>query len=97
MAVSVVVPEFAAARRTRIDAVVISHNHYDHLDVETLRHLKEVHNPRFFAGLGNAPVLERAGVGGATELDWWQSVGLGGGVSWRCGTTARSATQRSSA
>lgn len=64
----------------RIDAVVISHNHYDHMDVETLKRLKEAHNPRFFVGLGNAPVLERAGVGAATELDWWQSAALGGGV-----------------
>ena len=56
----------------RIDAVVISHNHYDHLDVETLRRLKEAHSPRFFVGLGNGPVLERAGISDAVELDWWQ-------------------------
>lgn len=61
-----------------IHAVVVSHNHYDHLDVDTLRRLHEAHAPRFFVGLGNGPVLERAGIPGAVELDWWQSFSLGG-------------------
>ncbi|HEY0713117.1 MAG TPA: MBL fold metallo-hydrolase, partial [Polyangia bacterium] len=45
----------------RIDAVVISHNHYDHMDVPTLRRLKR---GRTFVGLGNAAFLK-----GATDLD----------------------------
>ncbi|MFI2779707.1 MBL fold metallo-hydrolase [Streptomyces sp. ALB3] len=59
-----------------VDAVLISHNHYDHLDAPTLRRL-----PR------NTPLLVPAGLGRwcrrrrftcVTELDWWESVELGG-------------------
>jgi len=59
-----------------IDAVLISHNHYDHLDAPTLARL-----PRHqtFAGLGNA-----AFVTGATDLDWWQSAPIANGVRVHC-------------
>ncbi|MEU0136955.1 MBL fold metallo-hydrolase [Streptomyces sp. NPDC006296] len=59
-----------------VDAVLISHNHYDHLDAPTLRRL-----PR------DTPLLVPAGLGRwcrrrrftcVTELDWWESVELGG-------------------
>lgn len=59
-----------------VDAVVISHNHYDHLDIPTLRHLAEVHRPRFYAGLGNRALLAENGIANVHELDWWQSVRL---------------------
>ena len=59
-----------------LDAVVLSHNHYDHLDLATLRGLETAHHPRFFCGLGNGALLTRAGLGRVTELDWWQSVPL---------------------
>jgi L-ascorbate metabolism protein UlaG (beta-lactamase superfamily) len=58
-----------------IDAVVISHNHYDHMDVPTLERLKRDHKPRIFAGLGNAAFVK-----GAADLDWWQSAELAPGV-----------------
>jgi L-ascorbate metabolism protein UlaG (beta-lactamase superfamily) len=60
-----------------IDAVVISHNHYDHLDLPTLRRLHEAHHPRFFVGLGNAALLNSEGIDDVMELDWWQSASLG--------------------
>jgi L-ascorbate metabolism protein UlaG (beta-lactamase superfamily) len=53
-----------------IDAVLVSHNHYDHLDVATLRRLR---GARIFTPLGNSALMARHGVGGATDLDWWQS------------------------
>lgn len=58
-----------------IDVVVISHNHYDHMDAATLTRLKRGHRPRIFAGLGSG-----AFVGGATDLDWWQSAEIADGV-----------------
>jgi L-ascorbate metabolism protein UlaG (beta-lactamase superfamily) len=51
-----------------IDAVLVSHNHYDHLDIPTLRRLK---TSRIFAPLGHASLIR-----GATELDWWDSAAL---------------------
>ena len=55
-----------------IDVVLISHDHYDHLDVETLSRIAERHHPRIVAGLGMASYLAAHGVQGVTDLDWWQ-------------------------
>ena len=59
-----------------IDAVLISHNHYDHLDVPTLRRLNRAHT---FVGLGNAAFVK-----GATDLDWWESAPLTHDVRVHC-------------
>jgi L-ascorbate metabolism protein UlaG (beta-lactamase superfamily) len=64
-----------------IDAVLVSHNHYDHMDLPTLRRLASSHNPRVFAGLGNASFLEKHGVPRSQDLDWWNSVALAPGVT----------------
>ena len=60
----------------RIDLVLVSHNHYDHLDIHTLRQLKAVHDPLFVTGLGNRAFLRQLGLRRIEELDWWQSLGL---------------------
>lgn len=62
-----------------IDFVVISHNHYDHLDLPTLRDLAE-RSPQtlFLVPLGNAALLRKAGVTNVRELDWGQSVEVAG-------------------
>ncbi|MFJ3336950.1 MBL fold metallo-hydrolase [Streptomyces sp. NPDC086766] len=60
----------------RVDAVVISHNHYDHLDAPTLRRLPR-DTPVFVpAGLGRW--FERRRFTRVTELDWWEAAALGG-------------------
>jgi L-ascorbate metabolism protein UlaG (beta-lactamase superfamily) len=57
-----------------IDAVVISHNHYDHLSHPTVLKIKEKHpNVQFFAGLGNKKWFNDSGIHNATELDWWEA------------------------
>ncbi|MFD9498128.1 MBL fold metallo-hydrolase [Streptomyces sp. NPDC060035] len=59
-----------------VDAVVISHNHYDHLDAPTLRRLPR-DTPLFVpAGLGRW--CRRRRFTCVTELDWWESAELGG-------------------
>ena len=63
-----------------IDAVVLSHNHYDHLDLATLARLRMRHASRFLAPLGNAALLARAGIEDAVELDWWDASPIGDGV-----------------
>ncbi|MHB8417003.1 MAG: MBL fold metallo-hydrolase [Myxococcales bacterium] len=63
-----------------IDVVLVSHNHYDHLDLPTLRRLQESFHPRFVTGLGNGAVLGHADIPNPTELDWWRSIDLAPGV-----------------
>jgi L-ascorbate metabolism protein UlaG (beta-lactamase superfamily) len=65
-----------------IDAILLSHNHYDHLDLPTLQRLrKERGAPRVIAGLGNGEMLKNAGIANVDELDWWQSLELAPGVT----------------
>lgn len=59
-----------------IDAILISHNHYDHLDIPSLARLIAAHRPRILLGLGNEALLEKKKIGHATALDWWRSVDL---------------------
>jgi L-ascorbate metabolism protein UlaG (beta-lactamase superfamily) len=61
-----------------LDAVVLSHDHYDHLDYATIVALRDRHVP-FVAPLGIGAHLERWGVPAAqiVELDWWDSHAFG--------------------
>ncbi|MFH7596177.1 MBL fold metallo-hydrolase [Streptomyces racemochromogenes] len=59
-----------------VDAVVISHNHYDHLDAPTLRRLPR--DTALFVPAGLARWCRRRGFRRVTELDWWESAELGG-------------------
>lgn len=61
-----------------LDAVIVSHDHYDHLDYSTIRELARLDVP-FFTSLGVGAHLESWGVPPhrITELDWWDSVELG--------------------
>jgi len=54
-----------------IDVVVISHDHYDHLDETTVRRLARDHHPRFFVPLGLKEWLGARGIDDVVELDWW--------------------------
>ncbi len=55
-----------------IDVVLVSHNHYDHLDLATLRWLARERRPQFITSLGNKAWLEARGVAPVVELDWWE-------------------------
>lgn len=61
----------------KIDLVLLSHNHYDHLDLVTLDRLSRQHSPRFIVPLGVARLLRQHGYGRLLEpeLDWWQANG----------------------
>jgi L-ascorbate metabolism protein UlaG (beta-lactamase superfamily) len=74
---------FAGPRRVRepavvfedlpdISAVLLSHNHYDHCDLPTLKALESRFHPLVVTPLGNRPLLESAGMRRVLELDWWQ-------------------------
>ena len=59
-----------------IDLVLLSHNHYDHLDIDTLARLEAAHRPCFVTGLGNREFLRQFGLRNVHELDWWQRLEL---------------------
>ncbi|NJC35210.1 L-ascorbate metabolism protein UlaG (beta-lactamase superfamily) [Sphingomonas jejuensis] len=61
-----------------IDVVLVSHNHYDHLDLDTLKRLWARDRPRIVTSLGNDAVISKAGVP-AVALDWNGRVPLPGG------------------
>ena len=63
-----------------IDIVLISHDHYDHMDLPSLRRLQRRYHPRIITGLGNPGYLATQGIQGAEQLDWWQSASLAPGV-----------------
>jgi L-ascorbate metabolism protein UlaG (beta-lactamase superfamily) len=66
-------PGVAWGRLPRIDLILLSHNHYDHMDLPTLRRLRYRWNPPIVTGLGNGRYLAGKGLGNCVELDWWES------------------------
>jgi N-acyl-phosphatidylethanolamine-hydrolysing phospholipase D len=74
-----VAPGLALAQLPHIDAVLISHNHYDHLDDASARALNAQPGgpPLFVVPLGIKAWMNERGIERVTELDWWQSVKLG--------------------
>jgi L-ascorbate metabolism protein UlaG (beta-lactamase superfamily) len=56
-----------------IDALLISHNHYDHFDQPTLQRIARTQQPAVFCPLGLARPLRRIGFREVHEMDWWQS------------------------
>jgi len=70
-------PGLALEALPPIDAVLVSHNHYDHMDLPSLRALHRRFRPLVLTTLGNARPLRDAGVPNAVELDWWGSAAAG--------------------
>lgn len=64
-----------------IDAILLSHNHYDHMDVPSLRRLRAA-NPTtpIVTGLGNTAYLKGKGIGGGIDRDWWEAADLRPGL-----------------
>jgi len=62
----------------RIDIVLLSHNHYDHLDIRTVVRINEQFHPRFVQPLGVGKYLEEYGVAVEPDLDWWRSTNSAG-------------------
>jgi N-acyl-phosphatidylethanolamine-hydrolysing phospholipase D len=56
-----------------IHVVLISHDHYDHLDEATVRRLAAVHRPRFYVPLGHKAWFADLGITDVVELDWWDA------------------------
>jgi L-ascorbate metabolism protein UlaG (beta-lactamase superfamily) len=65
-----------------LDGIIISHDHYDHLDDKTVVELSKKGTP-FYTSLGVGPILEKWGIPKQqiTEFDWWQKLDLGNGFT----------------
>lgn len=60
----------------KIDVVIISHNHYDHLDLDTLEKISKRDGSKFIVPLGDKDLLEVEGIDNVLEADWWQEFQL---------------------
>ncbi len=77
----------ALEKLPKIDVILISHNHYDHMDIPTLRKLEQRDHPVFIVPLRNRQFLAR--LENIIELDWWEhhifadvSIGLTPAQHW---------------
>lgn len=57
----------------KIDFVLISHDHYDHTDIPTLKKLRDEFNPVFIIPLGMLELMAEHGITRTLELDWWNT------------------------
>lgn len=64
----------------KIDLVLLSHNHYDHLDVDTLKRLNQRFSPEVLVPMGDKAMVQSIGFGKVHELDWWDCVALDSGT-----------------
>lgn len=65
-------PGIDLERLPKIDVIIISHNHYDHMDLETLKSLEKAHSPLIIAPKGDKDLLTSQGLKNVVELDWWE-------------------------
>ena len=66
-------PALALDELPRVDVILQSHNHYDHLDPATHRFLADRDTPATVTPLGNRDYLPTRARGRTTERDWWGS------------------------
>jgi len=65
-------PALTVDQLPSLQMVLVSHNHYDHMDIPSLVALNKKFKPEFIVPLGNAKYLKEAGIENVIELDWWQ-------------------------
>ena len=65
-------PALTVEQLPSVHLVLVSHNHYDHMDIPSLVALDKKFKPEFVVPLGNAKYLKEAGIQNVIELDWWQ-------------------------
>ncbi|HMJ69259.1 MAG TPA: MBL fold metallo-hydrolase [Cyclobacteriaceae bacterium] len=77
-------PGIAIDDLPKIDLVLLSHNHYDHLDIATVKHIHDKYNPQFIVPLGVSGYLKNKKIELVSEIDWWQTKAFGTGFTIEC-------------
>lgn len=67
-----------------INIILLTHNHYDHLDIQTLKRLFVKSEPKIYCPLGVGLYLKNEGISNIIEMDWWNETGIEGGLSLLC-------------
>jgi L-ascorbate metabolism protein UlaG (beta-lactamase superfamily) len=67
-------PALSLEKTPKVDLILLSHDHFDHMDLPTLAYLARRDNPVVIAGTGNRPLLEETGFKNIVELGWWDNV-----------------------
>lgn len=69
----------------KIDIVIVTHNHYDHLDVATLNKLVRAHDPKIITPLGNDTIIRAENpFARTTVMDWGDRLEFGKGFVVHC-------------
>jgi L-ascorbate metabolism protein UlaG (beta-lactamase superfamily) len=67
-------PGVAFEELPRVDIILLSHNHYDHLDIAALTQLRQSFDPTVLAAAGDARLVGPLGFKDMRELDWWDEI-----------------------
>jgi L-ascorbate metabolism protein UlaG (beta-lactamase superfamily) len=67
-----------------IDIILLTHNHYDHLDIKTMKRLAKEHQPLIYCPLGVGAYLLQNRISKITEMDWWDSLAINDELSLLC-------------
>ncbi|NBW82658.1 hypothetical protein EBR21_12980, partial [bacterium] len=67
----VAAPGISLEKTPKVDLILLSHDHFDHMDLPTLEYFAKRDNPMVIAGTGNKPLLEETGFKNIVELGWW--------------------------
>jgi L-ascorbate metabolism protein UlaG (beta-lactamase superfamily) len=68
----------------RIDIILLTHNHYDHLDIRTMKKLAEKHRPVIYCPLGVEKYLSFNGISNFHVMDWWDDMEINQEIRLLC-------------
>ena len=70
-----IAPAISLEELPDIDVITVSHNHYDHLDIASLKTLHKLNpNASFLVSKGDMDLLVRSGIKNVTEFLWWENI-----------------------
>jgi L-ascorbate metabolism protein UlaG (beta-lactamase superfamily) len=74
-------PALKLEQTPKVDLILVSHDHFDHMDLPSLEFFAKRDDPVIVAGLGSKPLLEETGFKKIVELDWYANHSIRDGVS----------------